>query len=130
MPSPDLEGIAEMAVGGGSVGGGFFALRWLVNWLTMRADKRQAQLDHEHSALDMSWKEYRLFLEARMKRLETQNEALRLAFQHATAALIRHDPSDPALLVIERIMARAFPLDFGVVTTLAEAGLERTEQKT
>lgn len=123
------ERVADAVAAGSGLGGVLLFGRWAINWFTNRVDKRQAQLDAEHDALDMSWKDYRLHLERRMSAMETQNVALRLSFQHATAALMRHDPADPALAIIERIMAQAFPMDFGVVTSLAEAGLDRGMQR-
>lgn len=116
------------AIGVGVGGGGtFYALRWIMTWLAGRADKRQAALDDEHAALDMSWKDYRLFLERERRHLaervevvERQGRAAFLAFQHVAAALIRHDPQDPALQTADRIMASAFPLDFSV--SMARAG--------
>ena len=81
MSDPGIldEAVTAAATGTG-VGGGFFALRWLVQWLTGRLDKRQAQLDAEHDALDMSWKDYRILLEkdrqetrARMEKIDEQN---------------------------------------------------------
>lgn len=124
------------AAAGTGVGGGFFALRWLVQWLTGRLDKRQAQLDAEHDALDMSWKDYRILLErdrqetrARMEKIDEQNRALRLAFEHVAGGLIRIDPSNEALVIADRILAAAFPTDFSFGITRAGAALDQAERQ-
>lgn len=103
----------------------FFALRWLLDWIARRIDKRQAQLDVEHAALDMSWKEYRLQLERRIANIERQNMAFRLGFQHVSAALIRVDPQNPALTIAEKIMAQAFPDDFSIGAARAGSAVDK-----
>lgn len=122
-----IDELKTVAVGGGSFGGVFFALRWLVNWVTKRLDRRQERLDAEHNALDMGWKEYRLHTEKRLAAVEKQNRALHLAFQHVSAALIRVEPQNPALTVAERIMAAAFPDDFSLAAAMAAGAIDRTE---
>lgn len=112
-----LEQLMQVAAGGATAGGGFYGVRWVVMYLTGRADQRQAKLDREHDALDMSWKDYRLNLETRFKQLERQNRALRMAFEHVAGALVRKDPDNPALAIADRIMASTFPDDFS--TTVA-----------
>jgi len=113
----------ETAAFGASAGGIFFGARWLLNWLTGRADKRQQQLDDQNLALDMGWKEYRHNIETRLKSVERQNRALRLSFEHVAGALIRKDPENPALAIADRIMAQAFPDDFTTtVARLDQAG--------
>jgi hypothetical protein len=124
-----LDDVAKAAAAGSGVGGGFFALRWVVLWLTARFDRRQALLDAEHDALDMSWKEYRQLLERRLGALEKANEALRLSFQHVSAGLIRIDPQNPALLIAERIMAAAFPTDFSMAASMAQAALDEDDRR-
>lgn len=132
MSDPTLfDGVVKAAATGSGVGGGFFALRWLVQWLTGRLDKRQAQLDAEHDALDMSWKDYRLLLERdrqslrdSMERIEQQNRALRLAFEHVAGALIRIDPKNEALVIADKLMAAAFPADFTFGVARAGAALD------
>lgn len=119
------------AAGVSFVGVGFAVWRLLL-WLTARFDKRQAQLDAEHNAIDMNWKEYRLFIErdrldlrATVGRIEKQNRALRMAFEHTAGALIRIDPDNPALAVVDKILGQAFPDDFTMATFRAEAAIER-----
>jgi hypothetical protein len=127
-----IELAVTAAATGSGAGGGFFVLKWLLQWLTGRADKRQAQLDAEHAALDMSWKDYRLLLERdrqelqlRMSTMEKQGRALRLSFEHVAGALIRLDPHNPALAIVDKILATAFPDDFSLAAYRAEAALDR-----
>lgn len=65
--------VAQVAAGGFSVGGGLYAVRWLILWLTGRADRVAAVNDQQRAELDQSWKSYRLMLEAR---LEKQDERI------------------------------------------------------
>lgn len=119
---------AKDAVGAGAgAGGAFYALRWLWTQVASRFDTRQARLDAEHATLDMSWKEYRLFLERRMSSLERQNRAVLTAFQHVSAGLIRRDPQAPELIVAERLMAAAFPTDFSMASQMAGAAVDMSE---
>lgn len=110
-----------------AAGGGFAAVlltgKWLLTWVTARLDRRQALLDTEHQALDMSWKDYRLLLERRLASVERQNRALLTAFHHVTAGLIKRDPQAPELMIAERVMAGAFPTDFSTITDMAEAAI-------
>ncbi len=122
-----LDELKTVAVGGGSFGGGFFALKWLVTWVTRRLDRRQERLDAEHNALDMGWKEYRLHTEKRLAAVEKQNRALYLAFQHVSAALIRVEPQNPALVIADRIMATAFPDDFTLSAAMAAGAIDRNQ---
>ena len=131
-----LDEAVTAAAAGTGVGGGFFAFRWLIQWLTGRLDKRQAQLDAEHDALDMSWKDYRLLLErdrqdlrATMGKIEAQNRALRTAFEHVTGALIRIDPKNEALVIADRILSSAFPADFSVGLAMAAAALDEDDRR-
>jgi len=121
-----LDDLKTAAAAGGSFGGAFFALRWLVTWITKRLDRRQERLDAEHDALDMGWREYRLHNERRLASVEKQNRALHLAFQHVSAALIRTDPQNPALMMADRIMAAAFPDDFTLSAAIAAGAIDRT----
>jgi hypothetical protein len=95
---PFIDELKTAGVFGGAFGGAFYALRWLLDWIAKRLDKRQAQLDAQQAALDMSWRDYRLQLERRIATIERQNQAFRLGFQHVSAALIRIDPQNPALI--------------------------------
>jgi len=118
------DGLKSVATFGGGFGAAFFALRWMVDWIAKRFDKRQAQLDAEHAALDMSWKDYRLQLERRIAAIERQNQAFHRSFQHVSAALIRIDPQNPALTIAEKIMAQAFPDDFTLGAAMAGAAVD------
>lgn len=137
MSDPGILDEAATAVATGTgVGGGFFALRWLVQWATGRLDKRQAQLDAEHGALDMSWKEYRLLLErdrqdlrAEVRKIAEQNRALRLAFEHVTGALIRIDPKNEALVIADKILTAAFPTDMSLGLAMAGAALDEDDRR-
>jgi hypothetical protein len=131
LPHAVVSGVAAAATGAAAAASGFGIWRILL-WLTIRFDKRQAQLDAEHAALDMSWKDYRLLLERdrrglqqRMTTMEKQGRALRMAFEHVAGALIRVDPDNPALAVVDKILAAAFPDDFTVTTYRAETALDR-----
>lgn len=119
-----IDRMVDAVAAGGGAGGIWFFLRWALRWFTERSDKRQQQLDSEHAALNMSWKEYRLFLEKRMSSLERQNRAVLSAFQHVSAGLIRRDPQAPELLVAERLMAAAFPTDFTMAGQMAGAAVD------
>jgi hypothetical protein len=121
----DIAQLAQIAMTGGSAGCGFYVVRWIALFLTGRHDARQARLDREHAELDQGWKGIRLTLEQRVERLEKQNAALHVAFQHVSAALIRHAPDDPALKIAEQVMARAFPTDFTLAASMAGAAIDR-----
>jgi ABC-type phosphate transport system auxiliary subunit len=122
---PFIDELKTAGVFGGAFGGAFYALRWLLDWIAKRLDKRQAQLDAQEAALDMSWRDYRLQLERRIATIERQNTAFRLGFQHVSAALIRIDPQNPALSLAEKIMAQAFPDDFSIGAAMAGSAIDR-----
>jgi hypothetical protein len=129
-----IEPLKEAASLGAGGGAAFFALRWVVVWVTARLDRRQAQIDAEEAALAMSWKDYRIFLEQRQQLMETEmkqlsngNKALRLAFEHVATALIRIDPQNPALERAGKIMAEAFPLDFTFPLQMAGGALDKED---
>lgn len=76
--------------GGSSIGVGFYFVRWLVEWISGRLDKRQANLDAGREALDQGWKAYRLVLEDRLaaqdKRIaELEHEIVECTRKHAEA---------------------------------------------
>jgi len=119
-----VERLGEWVAGGAGMGGGFFAVRWVVMTLIGRADRRQQLLDDEHAVLDMSWKDYRLHLEQRFKEIDRQNQALRLSFEHVAGALIRVDPQNPALALADRVMAQAFPMDFTFSLARVDAAID------
>ncbi|RSU21195.1 hypothetical protein [Sphingomonas koreensis] len=129
-----LEEGAKIASAGVGVGGGFFALRWLVGWLTGRMDRRQEVLDAQEGSIDQEWKDLReelkrdnADLKRRMDSVETQNSALRRAFNHVAGALIRIDPLNAALAQADQMLTQAFPLDFSLTTERAEAALNATD---
>lgn len=105
-----IEQIVNSIGAGVGAGGGFYALRWLILWITARHDRRVAQLDAEHERLDDGWRHYRLTLEQRVQRLESINEMLRIAFQDVAAALMMVDPQNDALQRTAELMKAAFPL--------------------
>lgn len=130
------ERLEQAAVAGGSFGGVVFALRWIVMWFTARVDRREAQLDAEHNALDLGWKDYRLLIEARNRMLEDrlgaierQSRAAYTSFQHVASALIQIDPDNEALVRAGKIMAAAFPDDFTLATAMAAGVLDREEAR-
>lgn len=132
-----IEDIAQVAVGGASVGGGFVGFRWLMNWLTQWSEKRAARLDAQEERADLEWKEIRQALKdqladalRRVEKVEVQNLALRRAFNHVAGALLRHDPKHPALMEADQIMAAAFPTDFELAVSRAEAALDRASRST
>lgn len=45
MPFTFLEQLGGVAALGGGAGGGFFAVKWFVEWLAGRLDKREARID-------------------------------------------------------------------------------------
>lgn len=67
-------------------------------------------------------------LENRLDTTERQNRALRMAFEHAVGALIRTDPANPALKIIDRIMAEAFPTDFSMPIARIDAAAKEQKQ--
>lgn len=121
-----VDKMVDLTVMGATAGGGYAGLRWLLTWFTARYDRRQALLDTEHDALNMSWKDYRILLETRIASVERQNRALRMSFEHVAGALIRADPGNRALAIAEGIMAKAFPDEFGLGVARAEAAVNST----
>lgn len=67
---------AQAVVGGFSLGGGLYAVRWLILWLTGRADRAAVANDQQRAELDQSWKSYRLVLEARLEKQDQRIENL------------------------------------------------------
>lgn len=122
-----LEESVKVASGAAGAGGGFFALRWLIGWLTGRMDRRQTLLDAQDERVDREWQKIRERVETRLDKVEQQNEALRFAFHHVAGALIRIDPQNPALAQAEQMLAQAFPIDFTILTAQAEAALEHAQ---
>lgn len=88
--------VAQVAAGGFSLGGGLYMMRWLILWLTGRADRASADNDKQRAELDQSWKSYRLVLEARLEksderidRLEREVEACHRSKMETEADLAR-----------------------------------------
>lgn len=88
--------VAQVAAGGLSVGGGLYGMRWLILWMTGRADRREKVVEAERAELDQGWKSYRLVLEARLEkqdgrieRLETEVEECHMAKRQTEAQLAR-----------------------------------------
>lgn len=126
-----IDDVAQVAAGGVSFGGGLYMARWLILWLTGRADRKQALIDEQEAKVDREWATMREELKAerqadklRLDRIEKQNQALRFAFHHVAAALIRIDPQNPALSQAEQMLSQAFPLDFSLIAERAAAAVE------
>jgi hypothetical protein len=88
--------LAQVATGGLSIGGGLYGMRWLILWLTGRADRRELVVEAERAELDQGWKSYRLVLEARLEkqdarieRLEAEVEECHVAKRQTEAQLTR-----------------------------------------
>lgn len=124
-----VESLARMAAGGLGVGGGWFMLRWVIDKITARLDRRQQQLDIQDEKLDQEWKAIREELKLRVDKIEKQNEALRFAFHHVAGALIRIDPQNPALKQAEQLLAQAFPIDLTLLADRAAAALDLSEER-
>jgi len=68
--------VAQVAAGGFSLGTGLYIARWLLNWLTGRADRIATANDQQRAELDQSWKGYRLTLEARLEKSDERIDRL------------------------------------------------------
>lgn len=71
-----IDDVAQVAAGGVSFGGGLYMARWLILWLTGRADRAAAANDAQRAELDHSWKSYRLVLEGRLEKYEERIDRL------------------------------------------------------
>jgi len=71
LPSVLSQLPAFVAMGGGA-GGGFYGLKWFIQWVTGRLDKRQEALDGQQNALNAAWAQYRHDLENRLKGAEAR----------------------------------------------------------
>jgi predicted nucleic acid-binding Zn-ribbon protein len=71
-----VEGMAKVTAGGFSLGTGLYIARWLLNWLTGRADRIATVNDQQRAELDQSWKGYRLTLEARLEKSDERIDRL------------------------------------------------------
>lgn len=88
--------VAQVAAGGFSVGGGLYSVRWIILWLTGRADRAALANDEQRAALDQGWKSYRLTLEERLEKqdgriekLEQEVEDCHASKRHTEAQLAR-----------------------------------------
>ncbi|RYG90104.1 MAG: hypothetical protein EON59_00555 [Alphaproteobacteria bacterium] len=133
MPEPRIiDEVATAAGAGGGIGAVLLAGRYLINWFTGRIDRRQEALDAQDSKIDLEWQQLREELKAanlemkrRVDQIEQQNNALRYAFQHVAGALVKVDPTNPALARAEHVLAQAFPLDLSFMVDRAELALDR-----
>lgn len=129
VTEPFVEDAVQIGASAAGLGGGFYAIRWLILWLTGRADRRQDSLDQQDERIDREWQKIREKIEIRMEKVERQNEALRFAFHHVAGALVRIDPRNPALRQAEQVLEQAFPIDFGLMAERAEAALAKEEER-
>jgi hypothetical protein len=125
-PNGLLDDAVTAVIGGGSTGGVFFALRRAWLQFTGRTDRKQALIDAQEAKVDREWETIRENLKKerqqdkeRLDRIERQNEALRFAFHHVAAALIRIDPQNPVLSQAEHMLSTAFPIDFRLLAEQA-----------
>ncbi|MFZ2996296.1 hypothetical protein [Sphingobium sp.] len=131
MPEPKIiDDAVQAAAGGGTMGAVFFFLRWTWMQVTGRADRKQMLIDAQEAKVDREWETIREELKAerqadklRVDRIERQNQALRFAFHHVAAALIRIDPQNPAITQAEQMLATAFPVDFRLLAEQAESAI-------
>ncbi len=111
------EQIARWAAGGGGFAAAWIAIQRLLNWVTGRIDRRQDNLDAQEDRVDREWQAIRedldrklAVMEVRFETVERKNDALRNAVHHLSGALIRLDPTNPALLIAEQALAAVFPM--------------------
>ena len=126
--------VAQAAAGGLSAGGGFFAVRWLVQVITKWSERREARLNAQEARADKEWQNIREEIKQQLadanKRLgvvERQNVALRRAFNHVAGALIRVDPQHAALAEADQLLATSFPVDFDLTAARAEGALDQVQ---
>ncbi|UIJ43736.1 hypothetical protein LZK98_11605 [Sphingomonas cannabina] len=122
----------QAAAGGGSFALTLYAIRWALNWLTGRVDRREALVQAQEEKVDREWQAIREALEGRIEKLEAQvdkvtreSEAYRLAFHHVAKALVAADPNHPALTIADQILSVAFPLDLRTLAERADLALDR-----
>jgi hypothetical protein len=126
--------VAQAAAGGFSLGTSFFAVRWLVQIVTRWSERREARLNAQEDRADRDWHQIREEIKQQLadalKRLgtvETQNAALRRAFNHVAGALIRLDPQHAALAEADQLLASSFPVDFDLAVARAEGALGQSK---
>jgi len=78
--------VAQVAAGGFSVGSGIYMARWLIIWLTGRADRVATVNDQQRAELDQSWKSYRLVLEARLEKQDERIDKLEMEVEECHAS--------------------------------------------
>lgn len=93
-------------------------IKWAIGWSDKRFDKRTAELEAWEAQLRSRERSFEDSINNRLSDVERENRVLarenrglRVAFQHVSAALYRHDPKDPALMLAEQILAQSIPLD-------------------
>ncbi|MBB5684282.1 hypothetical protein [Sphingobium boeckii] len=108
-----------VAFGGGA--------KWILGWTERRAASRSAKLDAWHAELkdrqeqlDAAEAEYQARIEARLKDLERENRALRMAFHLVGPTLRQIDPHNQQLAQAEALLSAAFPLDPMVPPDMAQ----------
>lgn len=92
-------------------------LQWLLNWKDARENTRSAKLDRWHrellareAHLAREQTAYQQRIEDRLEVIDTQNQALRIAFDLVAGKLRKVAPEDAALVQAEQLLAAAFPL--------------------
>jgi hypothetical protein len=78
--------LAQVATGSIGLGGGLYGMRWLILWMTGRADRREKAVEIERAELDQGWKAYRLVLEARLEKQDGRIEKLEAEVEECHAA--------------------------------------------
>lgn len=121
--------VGEIALGTGrGVGagvafwGGLRFLRWGIEFVARRQDVRAAQLDAREQALEAKFN-------ARLAHVERELEQYREATMVLVNALFEHDPKNPVLVDVARILRGAIPRDkmtdeFAELTRQAGAALD------
>jgi hypothetical protein len=93
------------------------AVKWIAGWrerqATSRAGKLEAwhkELERREAKLDQQQQTYQARIEQRLAALESENNALRLAFELVAGPLRAVDPTNQALAKAEQLLTAAFPL--------------------
>lgn len=69
-----MDGIVRTAAGGGGFAAVLLFVRWLLDWLTGRHDRREDALERKDTALDERWAKYTKKIEERCDKLEAEVE--------------------------------------------------------
>lgn len=131
MSGGDLGGLNEAGgifAGGvallAAVGGG---LRWLLNWSERRLESRAVKLQRWHDELTL--RETRLDAEReneirdirlQLEQVRGEHRALFQAYHLIAGALVKLDPSNPALRAASRLLSTAFKVDPGIPDDMAD----------